>query len=56
MNSSEYFFFVMVMSCILRPSMGQSQRVHHAGAIPMVTDVLIIVKTVKAVLAREGAY
>ena len=23
-----------MMSCILRPSMGQSQRVHHPGAIP----------------------
>jgi hypothetical protein len=34
-DSSEYFFFGMVSTRILRPIMGQTQRVHHSGFIPV---------------------
>src|SRR5699024_12548097 len=35
LNSSEYFFIGMVSTRILRPIMGETQRVHHSGFIPM---------------------
>ncbi|MDN5876925.1 MAG: hypothetical protein L0J19_13395, partial [Brevibacterium sp.] len=39
----EYFFFGMVSTRILRPIMGQSQRVHHSGFSPMHSPIVWIV-------------